>query len=149
MSDESNQAGRANSAGEPVVTRSTAPMWIIVVALVLLFVGAVHFDHQGGWFNAKVYAPFKSAEELEAYQPRSGAAAVLTRGKVVCERVCGICHGVDGLGHPGQAPARAGAEWGSTKGSNRRAHRPRRGISGPSKWGGRDGNGNRAAMGAA
>jgi mono/diheme cytochrome c family protein len=149
MTDELKKDCFVNFTGEPAVTRSTAPMWIIVVALVLLFVGAVHFDHQGGWFNAKVYAPFKSAEELEAYQPKSGEAAVLARGKVVCERVCGICHGVDGLGKPGQAPALAGSEWVITKGINRLAHIPLMGISGSIKVEGKDWNLNMAAMGAA
>ena len=149
MSDELKKDCCVNFTGEPAVTRSTAPMWIIVVALVLLFVGAIHFDHQGGWFNAKVYAPFKSAEELEAYQPKSGEAAVLARGKVVCERVCGICHGVDGLGKPGHAPALAGSEWVITKGINRLAHIPLMGISGPIKVEDKDWNLNMAAMGAA
>ena len=149
MSDESPKDCCANSAGEPTATRSTAPMWIIVATLILLFVGGVYFDHHGGWFSPKIYAPFNSAEELEAYQPKSGEAAARARGKVVYDSVCGICHGADGLGKPGQAPKLAGSEWVLAKGVNRLAHIPLQGISGPIKVAGQDWNMNMAAMGAA
>ena len=57
------------------------PIWIIVLTLMLLFLGVVYFDHHSGWFDAQVYGPYASAEELELYQPKSGEAAVLARGK--------------------------------------------------------------------
>jgi mono/diheme cytochrome c family protein len=63
--------------------------------------------------------------------------------------VCGICHGADGAGKPGQAPALAASEWVITKGINRLAHIPLQGISGPIKVGGQEWNMNMAAMGAA
>jgi cytochrome c553 len=97
--------------GEPTVARSAAPMWIIVVTLALLFFGGLYLDSHGGWFDAKVYAPYSSVEQLETFQPRSGAASAMARGKVVYETACGICHGSDGLGKPGQAPTLAGSEW--------------------------------------
>jgi len=111
MSDETNSACSAGSAGEPTATRSTIPIWIIVFTLILLFLGGMYFDRHSGWFNPQVYGPFNSTEQLEAYQPKSGAAAALAHGKVVYEAVCGICHGPDGRGKPGQAPALAGSEW--------------------------------------
>ncbi len=135
--------------GEPTATRSTAPMWIIVVTLILLFVGGYYFDQHSGWFDAKVYAPYASAVTLEDYQPKSGEAAARARGKAVYESVCGICHGPDGLGKPGQAPALAGSEWVLTKGANRLAHIPLMGIAGPITVAGKDWNLNMAAMGAA
>ena len=124
-------------------------MWIIVVTLVLLFLGGYYFDQHGGWFNSKVYAPYASAELLEAYQPKSGAAAALARGKTVYDSVCGICHGADGLGKPGQAPPLAGSEWVVTKGFNRLARIPLAGINGPIQVSGKDWNLAMAAMGAA
>ena len=93
-------------------------MWIIVVTLTLLFLGFVYFDKHSGWFDSKIYAPYSSAEQLDAFQPKSGAAAALAQGKKVYEAVCGICHGVDGLGKPGQAPPLAGSEWVLAKASN-------------------------------
>ena len=134
---------------EPKVTRSTAPMWIIVTTLALLFFGGLYLDSHGGWFNGRVYAPYDSAEKLEAFQPKSGAAAALARGKVVYDQVCGICHGPDGLGKPGQAPPLAGSEWVNAKGFDRLAHIPLAGLNGHLTVAGKDWNMSMAAMGAA
>jgi mono/diheme cytochrome c family protein len=149
MSDVSPGSFSQNPAGEPAVTRSSAPMWIIVVTLALLFFGGLYLDSHGGWGAKNLYAPFKSVEQLEAFQPSSGAAMALSRGKASYDAVCGICHGPDGLGKPGQAPALAGSEWVVTKNFNRLAHIPLAGISGPIKVGGKDWNLAMAAMGAA
>jgi mono/diheme cytochrome c family protein len=149
MSDESKTDCCASPVGEPTATRSTVPMWIIVVTLILLFVGGIYFDRHSGWFNPNVYPPFKSVEELEAYQPVSGDAALLAKGKKTYEAVCGTCHAPDGKGKPGQAPPLAGSEWVLTKGINRLAHIPLAGISGVIKVEGQDWNMNMAAMGAA
>jgi mono/diheme cytochrome c family protein len=146
---EENKSCPPASGSEPVATRSAAPMWIIVTTLVLLFLGGYYFDKHSGWFDKNVYAPYTSAEELDAYQPKSGEAAAKARGKAVYESVCGICHGTDGAGKPGQAPELAGSEWVNAQGFNRLAHIPLMGVSGPIKVGGKDWNMSMAAMGAA
>jgi mono/diheme cytochrome c family protein len=148
MSDE-NKNCCSPETGEPTATRSVAPMWIIVVTLVLLFTGGLFLDSHSGWFDKNVYAPYQSSAQLEAFQPKSGAAAALARGKSVYESVCGICHGSDGLGKPGQAPALAGSDWVTAKGVNRLAHIPLAGVAGAIQVGGKDWNMNMAAMGAA
>jgi mono/diheme cytochrome c family protein len=148
MSDEKKSCC-STETGEPTVTRSAAPMWIIVVTLALLFTGGLFLDRHGGWFDKNVYAPYKSHDELESFQPKSGAAAARARGKGLYEGVCGICHGSDGAGKPGQAPALAGSEWVISKGINRLAHIPLAGVAGPIQVGGKDWNLNMAAMGAA
>jgi len=109
MSDEVNCC--QNPDAEPTASHAPVPVWIIVLTLVLLFLGAVYFDHHSGWFDKQVYAPYVTAEELAFYQPKSGAAAVAAHGKAVYETVCGLCHGSDGLGKPNQAPPLAGSEW--------------------------------------
>ena len=124
-------------------------MWIIVVTLSLLFFGGLYLDSHSGWFDAKVYAPYNSAEKLEAFQPKSVAAAAMARGKGLYEAVCGICHGSDGAGKPGQAPALAASEWVTTKGFNRLARIPLAGVNGPMQVAGKDWNLAMAAMGAA
>jgi mono/diheme cytochrome c family protein len=106
-------------------------MWIFSLTLVLIYLGAVYFDHHGGWFDPNVYGPYGSAEELDAYQPKSGAAAVFARGKKLYEMNCGVCHGLDGLGKPGQSPPLAGSEWVMAKGVQRLAHIPLAGLNGP------------------
>ena len=86
---------------------------------------------------------------MESYQPKSGAAAMLARGKQVYEQVCGLCHGTDGLGKPGQAPPLAGSEFVNAKGMLRLAHIPLTGVAGDIKVEGKDWNLSMAAMGAA
>lgn len=147
MSDENKSCGNAANA-EPTVTRSAAPMWIIVLTLGLLFFGGLYLDSHGGWFDAKVYAPYHDADQLASFQPGSGASAA-AQGKRVYEAVCGICHGADGLGKPGQAPPLAGSEWVTTKGINRLVHIPLQGLSGTLVVEGKEWNLNMAAMGVA
>ncbi|MGC9941017.1 MAG: cytochrome c [Verrucomicrobiota bacterium] len=148
MSDEPKSCSTPSNA-EPTATRSTVPMWIFALTLMLIYLGSVYFDHHSGWFDAKVYSPYASADELEAYQPKSGAAAMLARGKQVYEQVCGLCHGVDGLGKPGQAPPLAGSELVTAKGFQRLVHIPLTGVAGDIKVQGKDWNMSMAAMGAA
>jgi len=134
---------------EPVGSRSTVPMWIIVLTLVLLFLAMVYFDQHSGWFNSQVYVPYSSADQLEAYQPKSGEAAVLAAGKARYDQVCGLCHGLDGMGKPNQAPPLAGSEWVDTKGIQRVASIPLEGVSGPLGVKGQTWNLSMPAMGAA
>lgn len=148
MSDE-NKTNSNPENGEPDVKRSAAPMWIIVVTLTLLFFGGIYLDRHSGWFSSKVYAPYQSADQLEAFQPKSGAAAAAAQGKRVYEAVCGICHGVDGMGKPGQAPPLAGSEWVTAKGFSRLSHIPLEGLTGSVTVEGKEWNLNMAAMGAA
>jgi len=124
-------------------------MWTLVVLLTLLYLGGIYFDHHSGWFDRQVYAPFDNAAQLDAYQPKSGAAAALAAGKKSYESVCGTCHGNDGIGKAGQAPQLAGSEYVITRGFNRLAHIPLAGINGPIKVAGKDWNMAMAAMGMA
>ena len=131
MSDELKSSMSPSPDAEPTATRSTVPIWIIVLTLMLLFLGMVYFDHHGGWFDSQVYGPYASAEQLEAYQPKSGAAALLAVGKQKYEQNCGICHGLDGMGKTAQAPPLAGSEWVNAKGLNRLIRIPLAGLNGP------------------
>lgn len=148
MSDKPESCSTPSNA-EPTATRSTVPIWIFALTLVLIYLSAVYFDHHSGWFDPKVYSPYANAEELESYQPKSGAAAMLARGKQVYEQVCGLCHGTDGLGKPGTAPPLAGSEFVNAKGIQRLTHIPLTGVAGDIKVDGKDWNLSMAAMGAA
>jgi mono/diheme cytochrome c family protein len=148
MSDDlkkSSPAPENKTSGES----SPVPMWIFSLTLILIYLGAVYFDHHSGWFDSQVYAPYKNADELEAYQPKSGEAAMLARGRQVYEQVCGLCHGNDGLGKPGQAPPLAGSEWVNAKGVERLTHIPLTGLTGSLQVEGKDWNLSMAPMGAA
>jgi mono/diheme cytochrome c family protein len=139
----------ASSDAEPLASSSTVPMWIFALTLLLIFLGAIYFDGHSGWFDPKVYSPYDNASQLEAYQPKSGAAAMMARGKQVYDQICGACHGADGLGKAGQAPPLAGSEWVIAKGMSRLAHVPLLGVNGDIKVEGQDWNLSMAAMGAA
>ena len=115
MSDELKSNILPRPDAESASSRSTVPMWIVVLTLMLFFLGMVYFDHHSGWFNSQVYGPYTSAQQLESYQPKSGEAALLAHGKARYDQVCGLCHGVNGEGKPGQAPPLAGSEWVNTK----------------------------------
>ncbi len=148
--DEMSKADYSHCAEpQPAASRSAMPIWIITVTLVLMFLGAIYFDHHSGWFNKQVYSPYASAEQLAAGQPKSGAAAAAAHGKQVYETVCGICHGTDGLGKPGQAPPLAGSEWVIAKGFDRLTRIPLAGLNGPMLVSGKGWNLAMAPMGAA
>ncbi len=147
MNDEI-KSSLAPSDAEPKASSATVPMWIFALTLLLMFLGFVYFDHHSGWFDAQVYPPYDSVAQLEAYQPKSGAAAMAARGKQVYDQICAACHGADGLGKAGQAPPLAGSEWVIAKGDQRLAHVPLMGVNGDIKVEGQDWNMAMAAMGA-
>jgi mono/diheme cytochrome c family protein len=137
---------------EPTATRAEASKWIValmVVTVVMIFFGGHYLDTHGGWFDPKVYAPYQNADEVLSFQPQSGAAAAAARGRKVYEAVCGVCHGVDGAGKPGQFPPLAGSEWVNGKGVNRLVRIPLQGLVGTITVQGKDWNLNMAAMGVA
>lgn len=116
---------------EPTAGQANVPIWMMVSLLVLFFAGALYFDSEGGWFSQEVYAPYRSEEQLALFQPASGADRALARGKVVFEQVCALCHGVDGLGKPGQAPPFVGSEWVLSDVPARLIRIPLHGLNGP------------------
>ena len=130
------------------MTSGSAPVWLVVLLLVLLFWGMVSFDRSGGWsFDPALYGPYTSLTELQSYEPR-GAGSSLERGKAVYENVCALCHNPDGMGKPNQAPPFAGSDW--AMGSAARMIRiPLSGLSGPVKVKDTEWNLSMPAMGAA
>ena len=78
-----------------------------------------------------------------------GEEAIFARGRAVYGSLCGLCHGNDGFGKPGQVPPLAGSEWVNAKGVQRLARISLAGLNGKIQVGGRDWNLSMAAMGAA
>jgi len=147
MSGELKSGISQSPGAEPTASRSTVPVWIFLLTFGLLFLGAVYFDRHSGWFDRQVYAPYTSAGQLALYQPKSGAAAMAAHGRGVYETVCGVCHGSDGLGKPGQAPPLAGSEW-VAKDVTSLARIPLAGLNGPVQVKGVEWNLAMAPMGA-
>lgn len=130
-------------------TGPTVPVWVFALTLLLLFGGATYFDFSSGWFDSQVYAPYKTSEELEAYQPKSGAAAMMAEGKRTFDSICAACHGENGEGKPGQAPPLAGSEWVNAAGFKRIVEIPQLGLQGQVNVEGQAWNLQMAPMGAA
>jgi mono/diheme cytochrome c family protein len=87
------------------------PVWLIIVMFLLLYCGAVYFDEHGGWFDAHVYAPYVSAENLRSYQV-AGGPNVVDLGRSIYNRpTCVACHQANGLGQQGTFPPLAGSDW--------------------------------------
>jgi mono/diheme cytochrome c family protein len=135
--------------GEPRAGAAAMPIWLLVALLLAFFGGGLYFDTHGGWFSAKVYAPYRSEAELALFQPASGADRALQRGKVVYEQVCALCHGVDGMGKPNQAPPFVDSEWVLTEKTGQLIRIPLNGLTGPIKVKGVEWNLAMPAMGAA
>src|SRR5665213_2504782 len=85
------------------------PIWLIVVFFLLLYWGAVYFDEHGGWFDAQVYTPYVSANELLTYQV-GGGPNPFEDGRKIYGRTCIACHQPNALGTPGTFPPLAGSE---------------------------------------
>jgi len=108
MSSEPNPipAPACDSAGTPM------PVWLAVLTPVLLIAGAVYFDRNGGWFDAQVYAPYRSLGDVQLYQPPGDEdAAQFEAGRMVYSKTCVACHQANGLGTPGQFPPLVESEW--------------------------------------
>ena len=82
-------------------------------------------------------------------QAGPGEDAMFARGRAVYGSLCGLCHGNDGLGKPGQAPPLAGSEWVNAKGIQRIARIALAGLNGKIQAEGKDWNLSMPAMGAA
>jgi len=121
----SHQQTEANT-GQPAV-----PMWLIGLMMVLLLLGAIYFDNNGGWFDSNVYAPYHNSAELDRYQLPSLGNEQVVLGKRLFEANCALCHNTDGTGKTGQAPPLAGSEWVNAQGSYRIIHIPQFGLTGP------------------
>jgi mono/diheme cytochrome c family protein len=134
---------------EPQSGDAAMPVWMIIALLVVFFWGALYFDATGGWFSRQVYAPYRSEAQLVLFQPASGADRALARGKVVYEQVCALCHGVDGMGKPAQAPPFAGSDWVATGNTGQLIRIPLQGLNGPIKVNGVEWTLAMPAMGAA
>ncbi len=111
---------------------ATVPIWLIVIMFLLLYWGALYFDGNGGWFSAKVYAPYHSVDEVQLLQPISGGNEVFELGKSVYNRpTCAACHQASGLGAPGQFPPLAGSEWVNEEHPGRMIRLVLNGLQGP------------------
>jgi mono/diheme cytochrome c family protein len=104
---------------EPTAELRAVPVWLFVSLALLMYWGALYFDARGGGFNAQVYEPYRSFEEVATLQPKSPEGEMFAKGRRVFQVYCMVCHQASGLGTPGQFPPLAGSEWVLTASPNR------------------------------
>ena len=120
----------SSTASAPPLPGAAVPIWLIVLTVMLLYVGALYFDDHGGWFHPQVYGPYRSYAELEPYQPK-GDGGLFSQGRGVYGKTCVACHQATGLGTPGQFPPLAGSEWVNEADSGRVIRAVLNGLQGP------------------
>jgi mono/diheme cytochrome c family protein len=113
MSLEVNQSVPLSAeAAEPKAGPIAVPVWLIVLLFLVLYGGMVYFDRNSGWFSEQVYAPYRSLQEVEAFQPVSGAPNLVQLGLQVYNKPsCVACHQANGKGLPGQFPPLIRTDW--------------------------------------
>jgi mono/diheme cytochrome c family protein len=111
MSQPVQPAPRATGPGETSPRGAVVPVWLIVLMVVMLYLGALYFDDHGGWFSEKVYAPYHSYAEVVELQPVTGNDPLAAGFKIYNKPTCVSCHQASGLGAPGQFPPLAGSDW--------------------------------------
>jgi mono/diheme cytochrome c family protein len=104
---------------EPVAGPSAVPIWLILLLGLLLYWGMDYVNDHGGWFNAQVYEPFRSYEEVAQCQPHNPEGDYLALGEATFKASCIACHQANGAGKEGQFPPLAGSDWLNAAGPNR------------------------------
>lgn len=124
--------------GEPTSARMNTPALLVALLAALLFWGDLYIVDHGGELDARVYTPYRSAEQLAAFRPLSEDDKIIARGKIVFSN-CAGCHQDTGLGNPGSGwPPLAGSEWVTAEGPNRLIRIVLEGLQGPITVGGRE-----------
>ena len=96
---------------EPVAGPSAVPIWLILLLGLLLYWGMNYVNDHGGWFNAQVYEPFRSYEEVAQCHPHNPEGDYLALGEATFKASCIACHQANGAGKEGQFPPLAGSDW--------------------------------------
>ncbi len=140
MSAESSKAVANPALAEPKAARGVVPIWIVVLLAALIYRGCMSFEYAGGTFSDKVYGPYASERDLQAFLVKSPEEERFLLGKKVYAESCSGCHQNNGLGVAGQFPPLAGSEWVMAEGSGRIVRLILNGIGGPIKVKGTDYN---------
>ena len=75
MNADPKQSSSVTNEAEPTAAMTAMPVWLVALMLSLLFLGAWYFDLYGGWFEAKVYAPYHSVADVQRFQPNTDPSA--------------------------------------------------------------------------
>jgi mono/diheme cytochrome c family protein len=143
MNPETRQSlSLSAETAEPKAGQVAVPVWLIILFFLLLYWGMVYFDRSSGWFNEHVYAPYGSIQQVEAFQPVSGAMGLTQLGLQVYNKpTCVACHQANGKGLPGQFPPLVQSDWVQEPEPGRVIRIVLDGLSGPMQVNGQSFNG--------
>lgn len=132
MSNEPQSTCSAPEA-EPTASLTPMPVWPMALLLTLLFLCGWYFDLYGGWFEPKVYAPYKSLADVQRFQPKKGGLdGVLATGRKLFIENCAVCHMETGVGNPANGcPPLVDSEWVNTPHPTRLVMIISKGLAGP------------------
>jgi mono/diheme cytochrome c family protein len=134
MSSGINQpVSQTPAKDDSAAQNGTFPVWLIIALVVLLYWAATYFDEHGGWFEPKVYEPFRNVADVTRFQPQTGNEGPIPHGREVYGRTCVVCHQADGRGTPGTFPPLAGSDWVNEKEPGRVIRIVLQGAQGPIK----------------
>lgn len=133
MNADPKQSCTLTTEAEPTAAMTAMPVWILGLMFTLLFLGAWYFDLYGGWFEAKVYAPYSSVADVQRFQPKKGGIAdTLARGRKLYADNCAVCHMETGVGNPANGcPPLVDSEWVKSPSPTRMIMLISKGLSGP------------------
>lgn len=147
MNPEPNNALKREIA-EPTTGTVPVPVWWFVALALMAFWGMTYLNQQGGGFDARIYAPFRSEQEVALLHVKSAGDAQYANGERIFKQVCSACHQPNGLGTPGQNPPLAGSEWVLAEGPNRIIRAVLNGLQGPIEVSGKAYNGSMPQWGS-
>ncbi len=133
MNPETNPtASSAPAVAEAETKDAPVPVWLIVLASLLFYWGAIYFDQYSGWFDPNVYAPYRDYNQVAEMRPPKGGSEELIRKGKIQFAVCATCHMETGLGNPANGcPPLAGSEWVKAPGVGRIVRIVSKGLTGP------------------
>src|SRR5258708_7803704 len=121
-----------SDAVEPKTGGNSVPVWLIILLFLLLYWAMVYFDEHAAWFNEQVYAPYRTIDQVIAFQPPSGEGDFIQKGKQLYSLNCAVCHMEGGTGNPANGcPPLMGSEWVSAPGPGRIIRIVSKGATGP------------------
>lgn len=133
MNADPKPSSAVATEAEPTAAMTPMPVWILGLMFTLLFLGAWYFDLYGGWFEAKVYAPYSSVADVQRFQPKKGGIAdTLARGRKLYADNCAVCHMETGVGNPANGcPPLVDSEWVKSPSPTRMIMLISKGLAGP------------------
>ena len=107
-------------------------MWLLMLTVVLSWRGCIYMDERAGSlaFNASIYSPYHSEEQLDRLVPKSGDDIVIQKGQAVYAN-CAPCHQNSGAGVAPTWPPLAGSDWVLVENPDRLIRIVLHGLAGP------------------